>query len=136
MVRSYWISASCCCALASSTLDRMRPAVKMGCVTCGTNCQIPAGPVKSPESCVLCVPSEPVRLMRGKYAAFATPINALDAISVCSAARISGRRSSNAEGKPVGTVGGCSGQGLSTGDGIRVAPEEKTDLVFCLRDRL
>ena len=44
--RSYWISASCSCALASSTFDRVRPPVKIGCVTCGTNCQTPVGPLK------------------------------------------------------------------------------------------
>src|SRR6266436_7162949 len=44
--------------------------------------------------------------MVGKYAALATPILALAAIRVCSAARMSGRRSSSAEGSPGGTAGG------------------------------
>jgi hypothetical protein len=51
---------------------------------------------------------EPVRLISGKYAAFATPMSALAAMRFSSAWRISGRRSSSDAGKPSGTAGKIS----------------------------
>ena len=57
---------------------------------------------------MLAPPSAPLSVNRGKYAARATPIWALAAIRTSSAARISGRRSSNADERPAGTSGGIS----------------------------
>ncbi|MEI9973554.1 MAG: hypothetical protein WDO73_16840 [Ignavibacteriota bacterium] len=57
----------------------MAPAVKIGCVTCGTRLHVLAGPLNRLDNCVLAPPSAPLRLNCGKYAARATPICALDA---------------------------------------------------------
>ena len=70
----------------------------------GAKAQIPVPllnrPLNSPEA----VPTEPVRLMRGKKAARAAPILALACLSACSAARISGRLSNTSELKPAGSL--------------------------------
>jgi hypothetical protein len=52
------------------------------------------------------LPSAALSEKLGKKSAFAAPILALAATSNCSALCTSGRRSSNADGKPAGTVGG------------------------------
>jgi hypothetical protein len=48
--------------------------VNIGWVSCGTKLQVLFGPVNKLESCGLCPPSAPLKLNRGKYSAFATPI--------------------------------------------------------------
>ncbi len=54
----------------------------------------------------------------------------------CSAARISGRRSRRAEGKPGGTSGGscCSVSDFSAKHGIGVFPQQEADLILGLLD--
>jgi len=69
-------------------IDQVRPAGKI-CETCGET-----------------LPKAPVRLMRGKKSAWATPTSALAATRLCSASRRSGRRRSRSEGSPGGTSGG------------------------------
>src|ERR1700687_2010248 len=108
MVFSYWIKALSRKACDSCTFDLRRPAVKIGCVTCGVKFQTALGPLNKLDSCVPCPPRNPVRLICGKYDAFATPISAFAAIRDCSVARMSGRRSKRAEGKPEGTAGGLA----------------------------
>ena len=130
------IRASCCWASASRTPDLMRPALKIGCVTAGANCHTLAGPEKRFDRESLWTPRKPVRLIRGKYAAFATPMKALAATRFCSAALMSGRRSRSEEGNPGGTEGGLFlfGQGTASRLGLGVAAEQKTDLILGLFD--
>ena len=63
---------------------------------------------------------------------------AFAAIIACSAARISGRRSSSAEGRPAGTSGGAyiKAEGARAFDVPRVFPEQQRHLVLRLFDLL
>jgi hypothetical protein len=63
---SYWISALSRNASCSFTLDLMRPAVKMGCVTWGLKFQTALGPLNKLASWVPWPPRNPVRLICGK----------------------------------------------------------------------
>ena len=67
------------------------------------------GAVNQVARAVLWKPASAVRSMFGKKAARATPISALAAAARRSAAAMSGRRCSRAEGTPVGTLGRVSG---------------------------
>ena len=81
------------------------------------------------------MPKAPVSEIVGKYSDLATPMRALAAMSVCSARRMSGRRSSRSDGTP----GRHRRQdqlidGQAARDGPRVAPEQHTQGVFRLAD--
>jgi len=67
-----------------------------------------------PESSVLAVPKLPVRLTLGKNAARATSMLALAVRRLCSADRMSGRRSSRSDGSP-STPQRANGKGQLTG---------------------
>src|SRR5258706_11615969 len=108
MVLSYRISALARCASANFTPDFKRPAVKIGWETCGTKLQALCGPLNKVDNWLLCPPRNPLRLICGKYAAFATPMLALADTRICSAARMSGRRAHNSGGQPGGTPRGHS----------------------------
>src|ERR1700676_145078 len=108
MVFSYWMSALLRCASANFTPDFRRPAVKIGCETCGTKLHALCDPLKRVDNWVLCPPNNPLGLICGKYAAFATPMFALADTRFCSAANMSGRLWSNSDGNPGGTSGGNS----------------------------
>jgi hypothetical protein len=71
---SYRSSASRYWASVRWRVARLRPALKIGTVTVGPNCQMREGPVKRSESATLSTPKKPVRLTCGKNAAFATPM--------------------------------------------------------------
>jgi len=75
--------------------------------------------------------------MVGKYAALATPILALAAIRVCSAARMSGRPFQQRRGQPGRHGGGVGlgGQGLAARHRPRRLPEEHAKLVLRLLDQ-
>jgi len=78
--------------------------------------------VKRLERSVLTVPNAPVSEIVGKYSDLATPMRALAAMSVCSARRMSGRRSSSSDGTPAGTAGRISasrGKPRGMGPGLR-----------------
>ena len=60
------IRASSCSACGNLTLDLRRPAVNIGCVTCGTKLQTLCGPLKRLDNCVLWPPRDPLRLSFGK----------------------------------------------------------------------
>ncbi len=84
---------------------------------------------------MLTVPNAPVSEIVGKYSDLATPMRALAAMSVCSARRMSGRRSSSSDGTPAGTAGRISCiEGQAARNGSRVAPEQHTQGVFGLAD--
>src|SRR6266404_4233346 len=51
MVFSYCMSALSRCALASFTFDFKRPAVKIGCETCGTKLPALCGPLNKVDNC-------------------------------------------------------------------------------------
>src|SRR6185436_19730411 len=74
----------------------------------GPTCQARDGPVKSSDRDALSTPNIPVSEIRGKNAAFASPMCAFAEMSCCSAWRISGRRSSSIDGSPAGTWGGAA----------------------------
>jgi len=78
----------------------------MGTVIRGKKLQAPEPAPKSPSNEALAVPADPVRLIVGKNAARAAPILAFAPRSVCSAARMSGRRASSSDGNPPGRSGG------------------------------
>ena len=63
-------------------------------------------------------PRKPVRLIRGKYAAFATPMKALAATRFCSAALMSGRRSRSRKAILAGPRGLPVGQGTASRHGL------------------
>src|SRR5690242_19447651 len=69
-------------------------------------------------------PNKEVRPIRGKKFAVAIPTCALANRNCCSAVKMSGRRSSNAEGKPTGISGGtiCSRSLAVCGIGLGLLP--------------
>ena len=81
------------------------------------------GPSNHVSNSVLVKPKEPVRAMRGKSRALAWPMSAVAAARLCSATRMSGRRSRSSEGRPAGTAAGrfCSvtARPRRTGPGLR-----------------
>ena len=93
---------------------------KIGSVMLGPNDQAlwPPEPNR-PSRSALTRPRLPVSVMRGKKLARAAPMLALAAISCCSAARMSGRRSSSSDGRPAGTgaKAGSSATGATTAAG-------------------
>ncbi len=89
------------------TFDRSRPPSKIGCVNGALKSQAAPGPVNRLARCVLWMPAEPVSGRLGNNCARATPMLAVAAASCCSAARMSGRRSSRRDGSPAGTSGGA-----------------------------
>src|SRR5437899_5339554 len=99
-------------ALVASRLARSRPPSKIGIETLGEMDATRLCQLKSVERLALWNPAELVSMKRGKNSAVATPIWALRATTVCSAAATSGRRARIWAGNPGGTVGGalsCSG---------------------------
>ncbi len=87
-----------------SRLARLRPALKIGKVSVGTKLQARVPASNNLERLLLDEPVDAVRLMLGKNAARAAPILALAARKLRSASRMSGRRCSNCDGKPAGTL--------------------------------
>ena len=89
-------------------------------------------PAVNAETSGLTFPRSAVSPILGKNSATATPTCALAERRFCSAARISGRRSSSADGSPAGTSGGidCWSNVVlrATGPGLRA--EQHIDLVF------
>ena len=86
----------------------------MGSVICGRKLQAREPESNRPSSEALAVPAEPVRLIVGKNAARAAPMLALAPISICSAARMSGRRASSSDGRPLGRSVGTMSSGSAT----------------------
>ena len=80
----------------------MAPPSKMGSDRPGAKLQVPLPPSNRADKLRLAVPMAAVRLMRGKKLARATPMFAFMARSWCSAAAMSGRRSSTADGRLAG----------------------------------
>ena len=100
----------------------MAPPAKIGPSNWPENDHARAGPENRSSSCVLALPAKPVSAMFGKYSVRATPMRALAATSCCSACRMSGRRSSSAEGRPGAMAGATrvsSARSRAIGPGLR-----------------
>ena len=93
----------------TSGAARRRPPSNNGCASAAAADQVSAGALKRSSSSRLAQPNRPVRLMRGKRSARATPTSAAAASRFASAARMSGRSSS--------TLGGQAGGQLRRGSG-------------------
>ena len=101
----YCATACSFCASATSTCLPTRPAPHNGCVRPAAKFHTREGPLNRLRSDSLSLPSRPVSEIEGKYAARATPIRAVAAISRCSAAIRSGRFNNSSE---------CSAGGSAT----------------------
>ncbi len=99
--------------------------MKIGCASAKPIDQMPALLRASELNAALSPPISPVSEIRGRSAALATPICALAAIRFCSAWRISGRRSSKVDGKPVGGSGGTGSWARSPGGSFKIEPAGK-----------
>ena len=103
MAFSYCATAISRAARAASRLAWLRPMSKIGRLMLGPNDQARLAALNRPSRSPLTRPRLPVSEMRGKKLARAAPMLALAPINCCSAARMSGRRSSRSDGRPAAT---------------------------------
>jgi hypothetical protein len=101
----------------------------------GARGPLAAAPVSRLFRSLLLAPAKAVRPIDGKNAALATPIRALAAARLRSAAATSGRRSRSSLGKPVGTFGVAGQAGRPRPEALGVLADEDSQRVLLLGDR-